>query len=242
MPAKVLIVDDEVDLVRLVQYNLEKEGFQVLTAYDGQSTFAQIGTYCPDLLILDLMLPDMSGIQICQQIKHDIQTRNIPVIMLTARSSETDRVSGFEAGADDYVVKPFSPKELVLRVKAMLSRTMQQRPVEPQKIQIGDLIIFPTEHTVKTASGEPIPLSFLEFKLLLALAINPNMVRSREQLIADVWEQDGEDISDRTVDTHIKRLRKKLGTAKNIIETIRGVGYRVTTPITPKPLEKSKSL
>jgi two-component system, OmpR family, phosphate regulon response regulator PhoB len=226
MPPKVLIVDDEVDLVRLVQYNLEREGFQVLTAYDGKTTFTRIKEQKPDLLILDLMLPDMSGIKICQQIKDDPKTKALPIIMLTARSSENDRVSGFEAGADDYVVKPFSPKELVLRVKAMLGRTLHQRPEAAPRIELGDIVIFPKDYAVETLNGAPLSLSLLEFKLLLALAKNPNVVKTREQLIAEVWEQEGEDISDRAVDTHIKRLRQKLGSARDIIETIRGIGYR----------------
>lgn len=227
MSATVLIVDDEIDLVRLVRYNLEKEGFHVLTAYDGMATFTQIRDRQPDLLILDLMLPDMSGFKICQQIKAQPATKNIPVIMLTARSSEGDRVAGFEAGADDYVVKPFSPKELVLRVKALLSRTRASRPAaESRQIDLGGVIVQPDAHTIETAQGESIALSSLEFKLLLSLVTHPNMVRTREQLIAEVWEQEGENISDRTVDTHIKRLRQKLGDARDVIETIRGVGYR----------------
>ncbi len=223
---QILIVDDEIDLVRLVRYNLEKEGFDVLSAYDGKTTFSLMQDHNPDLVILDLMLPDMSGIKICQTIKQDPQTKSIPIIMLTARSSETDRVSGFESGADDYVVKPFSPKELVLRVKAMLSRTLSQRAAEPTKIHLGDIVIYPKSHTVETHAGDSISVSFLEFKLLLSLAQNPNMVRTREQLIADVWEQEGENISDRAVDTHIKRLRQKLGPSRGVIETIRGIGYR----------------
>ncbi len=226
MSAKVLIVDDEIDLVGLVRYNLEKEGFTVLTAYDGKTAVGHIKSFQPDLLILDLMLPDMSGFQICQHIKADPRTKVIPVIMLTARSSENDRVSGFEAGADDYVVKPFSPKELVLRVKAMLGRTLVQRPPETAKIVLGDLIIHPKGHHVETLQGEAITLSSLEFKLLMTLASQPNAVKTREQLIADIWEDDGENISDRAVDTHIKRLRQKLGASRNVIETIRGVGYR----------------
>lgn len=224
---KVLVIEDEVDLVRLLRYNLEKEGFEVLTAYDAKTAFGHIREYFPDLILLDLMLPDMPGIKICEQIKNDPKTRMIPIIMLTARSSEHDRVSGFEAGADDYVVKPFSPKELVLRVKAMLGRTLNQHPADVTRITLGDIVIYPTAHSVETLSGEALPLSFLEFKLLLSMAQSPNIVKTREQLIADVWEQEGEDISDRAVDTHIKRLRQKLGRERDIIETVRGVGYRV---------------
>ncbi len=236
MSAKVLIVDDEIDLVRLVRYNLEKEGFQVLTAYDGKTTLSLMRTERPDLVVLDLMLPDISGIKICQQIKQDPKMQTIPIIMLTARSSESDRVSGFEAGADDYVVKPFSPKELVLRVKAMLSRTLnQQRGALTQRIDLGPIVVFPTAHLAETVSGNPLSLSLLEFKLLLNLAEHPNQVRTREQLIAEIWEQEGEDISDRAVDTHVKRLRQKLGPARNLIETIRGVGYRIISTKETKP-------
>lgn len=226
-PAKVLIVDDEIDLVRLVQYNLEKEGFVVLTAYDGRGAFHQVRDHHPDLMILDLMLPDVSGIHICKAIKTDSSVKDMPIIMLTARSSEGDRVMGFEAGADDYVVKPFSPKELVLRVKAMLGRTMSQRPAEPEKITLGNITIYPKAYSVEDSVGRSISLSYLEFKLLLSLAKSPGMVKTREQLIADVWEEGGEEILDRTVDTHIKRLRKKLGPSRDMIETIRGVGYRL---------------
>jgi two-component system phosphate regulon response regulator PhoB len=225
MAPTVLIVDDEVDLVRLVQYNLEKEGFQVLTAYDGQGALKQMDLQFPDLIILDLMLPDMLGFNLCRQIKSQEGTRKIPVIMLTARSSESDRIGGFEAGAEDYVVKPFSPKELVLRVKAMLGRTLSAGP-KPTKITLGGLTIFPQEHLIQTPFGEAITLSHIEFKLLLLLAQSPNCVLSREKLIEGVWGQEGEEIIDRTVDTHIKRLRQKLGDYRECIETIRGVGYR----------------
>jgi len=224
--ATVLIVEDEIDLVRLIQYNLEKEGFTVHSALDGKSAMAQLKVRQPHLVILDLMLPDMSGIQICRAIKQNPQTQKLPVMMLTARSSESDRVGGFEAGAEDYVIKPFSPKELVLRVKALLARTMPAKDVPQAKIDLGDIVIIPEAHTVQNRQGEPLVLSFLEFRILMALAVKPNVVKSREQLIADVWEQEGEDISDRAVDTHIKRLRQKLGDARDVIETIRGVGYR----------------
>lgn len=226
MSATVLIVEDEIDLVRLIQYNLEKEGFTVHSALDGKSAIAQLKAQKPDLVILDLMLPDMSGIQICREIKQTPQTKKLPVMMLTARSSESDRVGGFEAGAEDYVIKPFSPKELVLRVKALLARTMPQPDEVQVQIDLGDIVILPEAHAVQNRQGESLNLSFLEFRILMALAAKPNVVKSREQLIADVWEQEGEDISDRAVDTHIKRLRQKLGDARDVIETIRGVGYR----------------
>lgn len=228
MSVQILVVDDEIDLVRLVRYNLEKEGYTVHTAMDGKTALEKIKAHTPQLIVLDLMLPDMSGFKICQSIKKETKTSHIPVIMLTARSSETDKVTGFESGADDYVVKPFSPKELVLRVKALLGRTLyQQAGSPPTRIDLGDIVILPEAHAVEIAPGEMIPLSSLEFKLLMALAKNPNMVKSREKLIEEVWEQEGENISDRTVDTHVKRLRQKLGGTRDLIETIRGVGYRV---------------
>lgn len=226
MSATVLIVEDEIDLVRLIQYNLEKEGFTVHSALDGKAAMAQLNAIQPNLVILDLMLPDMSGIQICRAIKQNPKTKKLPVMMLTARSSESDRVGGFEAGAEDYVIKPFSPKELVLRVKALLARTMPEPDVAQTQIDLGEIVITPEAHAVHNRQGDPLVLSFLEFRILMALANKPNVVKSREQLIADVWEQEGEDISDRAVDTHIKRLRQKLGDARDVIETIRGVGYR----------------
>jgi two-component system, OmpR family, phosphate regulon response regulator PhoB len=235
----VLVVDDEIDLVRLVKYNLEKEGFSVLTAYNGQHALQQVREHRPDLLVLDLMLPDMAGYEVCQQIKKDTRTRYIPIIMLTARSSENDRVSGFESGADDYVVKPFSPKELVLRIKAMLNRTLNNKQQDHSIIEVGELLIFPRGHRVETVTGEPLNLSSLEFKILLSLAESPGVVKTREHLIADIWEDAGEDISDRAIDTHIKRLRQKFGKNRDLIETIRGVGYRIQVKSKPPLIQKS---
>jgi two-component system, OmpR family, phosphate regulon response regulator PhoB len=229
---RILIVDDEEDLVRLVSYNLARAGFELLSADNGRDALKLAQRERPDVMILDLMLPDLSGVHVCQRLKQDPETKSIPIIMLTARSSETDRIAGFEAGADDYVVKPFSPRELVLRVKALLART--QGPAQaPSKqdatIDIGALKILPADHCVMTANGEALSLTNLEFQILLSLAQAPNRVRTREQLIEAVWRDGGEDMSDRTVDTHIKRLRKKLGDAKDCIETIRGVGYRMVS-------------
>lgn len=230
----ILVVDDEYDLVRLVRYNLEKEGYSVLTAYDGKEALRLIDQHMPALVVLDLMLPDMPGYEICKRIKDNPKTELIPVIMLTARSSEDDKIAGFQAGAEDYVVKPFSPRELVYRVKAMLSRTQKHWKSRPKTISLGPLTIYTEDHCVALVSEGsqqevPITLSHLEFKLLVSMASAPNMVKTREQLITDVWDDSGEDISDRTVDTHVKRLRQKLGDARDMIETIRGVGYRITT-------------
>jgi two-component system phosphate regulon response regulator PhoB len=220
---KVLVVDDEHDLVRLVRYNLEQEGFTVFCAFDGTEALELVYNKRPDLVILDLMLPDMPGIQICQRIKQELGKR-IPVLMLTARAAEQDRIAGFEAGADDYVTKPFSPRELVLRVKAMLNRHQIQQPAS--LMTIGPVRIYLDEYRV-TLAGEEVKLTPIEYRILITLARHPNVVRTREQLLADVWEESSTEILDRTVDAHVKRLRSKLGEARNLLETVRGVGYRL---------------
>lgn len=221
----ILVVDDEHDLVNLVRYNLEKEGYEVICAYDGTSASQLAWEKHPDLIVLDLMLPDRSGYDICKEIKGHEKTRSIPVIMLTARSSERDRITGFESGAEDYVVKPFSPKELVLRVKAMLGRT---KPSTPNVIEVNQIVIFPEEYRVMV-SGEEISLTQIEYSILLNLAKYPNVVKTREQILDDVWQEEATDVLDRTVDAHVKRLRSKLGDARDCLETVRGVGYRLTT-------------
>lgn len=224
MKPTILVVDDEHDLVNLLRYNLQKEGYEVLCCYDGTSAVEMIWKHRPDLIILDLMLPDRSGFDICRQMKSEEQTRKIPIIMLTARSSEQDRVSGFEVGAEDYVVKPFSPKELVLRVKAMLGRTRQSLP---NILEVGRMTIYPDEYRVFIDNQE-VPLTHIEFKILMALARHPNVVKTREQLLDDVWKEGSIQILDRAVDAHVKRLRAKMGEERDCIETVRGVGYRLT--------------
>jgi two-component system phosphate regulon response regulator PhoB len=226
MKPRILVVDDEHDLVNLVRYNLQKEGYEVLCAYDGSTALDLVWEKKPDLIVLDLMLPDRSGFDICRQIKEEDQTRTIPIIMLTARSSEHDRVSGFEAGAEDYVLKPFSPKELVLRVRAMLARTRQSLP---NILHLGRMTIYPDEHRVFIDNQE-ITLTHIEFQILLTLARYPNAVKTREQLLEDVWKEGATQILDRAVDAHVKRLRAKLGEGRDCIETVRGVGYRLIQP------------
>lgn len=226
MKPRILVVDDEHDLVNLIRYNLQKEGYDVLYAYDGSTALELVWEKKPDLIVLDLMLPDRSGFDICRQIKEEDQTRAIPIIMLTARSSEHDRVSGFEAGAEDYVLKPFSPKELVLRVRAMLARTRQSLP---NILHLGRMTIYPDEHRVFVDNQE-ITLTHIEFKILLTLARYPNVVKTREQLLEDVWQEGATQILDRAVDAHVKRLRAKLGEGRDCIETVRGVGYRLIQP------------
>lgn len=242
-PATILMVDDEEDLVHLVRYNLEKEGFKVLFAYDATCAKDILNTHQPDLIILDLMLPDQSGFEVCKQIKQSHRTKHIPVIMLTARSSEEDRISGFEVGAEDYVVKPFSPRELVWRVKAMLGRTQQQvenhasgpssnnnAKQADAPIVIGPLMIFPSAYRV-LVDQEEIALTHIEFEILKMLAEQPHRVHTREQILDSVWQDSAEEVLDRTVDAHMKRLRSKLASARNLIETVRGVGYRLIQPV-----------
>lgn len=229
MKPRILVVDDEHDLVNLVRYNLQKEGYEVLFAYDGTTAVQLIWDSKPDLIILDLMLPDQSGFDICKKIKAEESTRKIPVIMLTARSSENDRITGFESGAEDYVVKPFSPKELVLRVKAMLGRTRQSLP---NILNVGRMTIYTDEYRVFVDNQE-VTLTHIEFQILLSLARHPNVVKTREQLLEEVWKEDAEEILDRAVDAHVKRLRAKLGEDRDCIETVRGVGYRLSASGVP---------
>lgn len=230
MTSRILVVDDEKDLVNLVRYNLEKSGLQVESAYNGSSVLPLVETFSPHLIILDLMLPDRSGYDICRDLKANPETRPIPIIMLTARSSEYNRVTGFECGVEDYVIKPFSPKELVLRVKAILARTVgapSQQLEALQFIQLGKLRIFEEEFRVMVDDQE-VSLTHTEFKILMALASQPNRVKTREQMLTAVWQEEAESVMDRTVDAQVKRLRAKLGTARDMVETVRGLGYRLT--------------
>ncbi len=220
---KILVVDDESDILSLVQYNLEKEGFKVITASDGQEALQRIAAEPPHAIILDLMLPQIDGLEVCRQIRKNEATSDIPVIMLTAKGEEIDRVVGFELGADDYITKPFSPRELILRLKAVLKRASHRE--EPAKrLVLGDLVIDMDRHQVRVA-GEEIGLTHTEFKLLITLAGRKGRVQTRDRLLADVWNYDP-DIDSRTVDTHIKRLRSKLGKWGEAVETVRGMGYR----------------
>jgi two-component system phosphate regulon response regulator PhoB len=219
----ILIIEDEKDIVDLVSYHLSQSGFSVITALDGPSGLGRAKKERPSLVILDLMLPGMDGKDICRALKSNPLTQSIPILMLTAKAEEMDRVIGFELGADDYVTKPFSPTELVLRVKAILRR--REFPPEGEKIiQIDDLLIDIYRHHVSVKKN-PIRLTSLEFKLLVELASNRGRVQTRERLLDKVWGYTYEGYA-RTVDTHIRRLREKLGASGESIETIRGVGYR----------------
>jgi two-component system phosphate regulon response regulator PhoB len=219
----ILIIEDEKDIVDLVTYHLKQSGYSAIIALDGPSGLESARKERPSLIILDLMLPEMDGKDVCRALKADTNTQSIPILMLTAKAEEMDRVIGFELGADDYVTKPFSPRELVLRVKAILRR--RELPKEGEKkIQMGDLLIDVDRHQVFIKKNS-IPLTSTEFKLLLELTSKRGRVQTREQLLDKVWGYTYEGYA-RTVDTHIRRLREKMGLLGDFIETIRGVGYR----------------
>lgn len=223
----VLIIEDEKDLAELVAFNLEKEGYSPLLAQDGISGLETAHAHSPDLILLDLMLPGLPGIEVCKMLKTGERTARIPIIMLTAKGEEIDRVVGFEVGADDYVVKPFSIRELLLRVKAVLRRGRAAESTG-RSITIGPLTIDPDRHSVEVA-GRMAELTAIEFKLLLTLAERPGRVQSRDQLLRDVWGYSYTGDT-RTVDTHITRLRTKLGEAGDLIRTLRGFGYKIEAP------------
>jgi two-component system phosphate regulon response regulator PhoB len=220
---KVLVIEDEPDIVRVLSYNLQQAGYDVLTASRAGDGLRLAQTIQPDLILLDLMLPDRSGTEVCRALKSDPKTRATPVILVTAKGEEVDRVVGFELGADDYVTKPFSVRELVLRVRAILRRNDSERPAE-DAFTFGKLRVERSAHRV-FVENEEVPLTALEFRLLTTLIDRKNRVQSRETLLGDVWGIHMQ-VETRTVDTHIKRLREKLGAAGVYIHTVRGVGYR----------------
>jgi two-component system, OmpR family, phosphate regulon response regulator PhoB len=224
---QVLIVDDERDLVRLLEHNLREGGFETASAYTGEQALQQVRQRVPDLIVLDLMLPDISGNEVCRQLKASPRTRNVPVLMLTARAQEIDRVVGFEVGADDFVPKPFSIRELVLRIRAILRRSASAPGDEPRDI-VGPIRVDPGAHRA-FVDGDEVQLTALEFKLLLTFMSRLGRVQTREALLQDVWGFSS-DLQTRTVDTHVKRLREKLGSGRDLIETVRGIGYRMIDP------------
>jgi two-component system phosphate regulon response regulator PhoB len=227
--ATILVVEDEEDIRKILAYNLGQAGFDVVAVDRGEPVLAMVRTNRPELVLLDLMLPDISGLEICRHLKSDPGLRAIPIIMLTARSEEIDRVVGFELGADDYVVKPFSVRELILRVQAVLRRAPQAGPAgageEPDtELVFGRLRVDRSAHRT-WVDGEEITLTPLEMKLLWTLYQRRGRVQTRATLLDDVWEASPEN-NTRTVDTHVKRLREKLGLAGAYVETVRGIGYR----------------
>jgi len=224
MSALVMVVDDEEDLVSTLEFNLKREGYNTRSALTGEAAARLIESDpVPDLILLDLMLPDVSGTEVCRRLKQEPRTRQVPIIMLTAKGEEIDRVIGLEVGADDYVVKPFSVRELMLRVRAILRRT-QTSDTQHGERRFADLRVDTDAHRVWVGALE-ITLTALEFRLLLMLLDRRGRVQTRERLLEEVWQMPGE-LTTRTVDTHVKRLRQKLGHAGDYIETVRGVGYR----------------
>lgn len=219
---KILIVEDEKDIVEMIEYNLKKEGYRTFATLNGEKAISLAKKEHLDLVILDLMLPNIDGFEICKQLKNNEITGQIPIIMLTAKSQEADKIAGLELGADDYMTKPFSPRELIARIKVVLRR---QEPSLPQKkIKRGIILIDSVKHKV-TVMDKEVLLTHTEFKLLQFMAQRPGVVLSREKVLDGVFGYDSE-VYDRTVDVHIKSLRKKLGKARDYIETVRGTGYR----------------
>jgi two-component system alkaline phosphatase synthesis response regulator PhoP len=221
---KVLIIEDDANIQELIRYNLAKEGYQVISAIEGEDGLTKAQTEKPNLIILDLMLPGMDGLEICRLLKADSGTAGIPIIMVTAKGEESDVVAGLELGADDYMTKPFSPKVLVARIRACLRRNKQKSIDQSSVLELNNLSIHPGRHEV-LIDGNPIDLTFTEFRLLHLLAGRPGWVFTRYQIVDAIK---GEDyiVTDRTVDVQVVGLRKKLGDYGRYIETVRGIGYR----------------
>ena len=221
---RILIIEDEPDVVDMLTRALQKAGgFTVTAAADGASGLRQAREEAPALIILDLMLPRMPGLEVCKVLKSDPATRHIPIIMLTAKAEEIDRIVGLEVGADDYVTKPFSPREIVLRIKAIMRRG--KGDVVEEALTVGPIMVDPARHRV-TVAGKAVRLTTVEFKLLSMLMLRRGRVQARDRLLNEVWGYESL-IDTRTVDTHVRRLRKKLGKAAATIETVRGFGYRM---------------
>ncbi len=223
MKPKILVVDDEPDALEVLGFKLKEAGYLPIFAKDGARAITVARDERPALIVLDLMLPEVDGLEVCKILRRDLATSMIPIIMLTAKAAEMDRVIGLELGADDYVTKPFSPRELVLRIKKLLARVKaSDEPVA--QLRFDELEIDVPRHAV-TISGQPLVLTATEFKLLELLARRRGRVQTRDRLLQDVWGYDNP-IESRTVDTHMRRLREKLGETARFLETIRGVGYR----------------
>lgn len=220
---KVLIVDDEPDTVELIAFNLRNAGYEISTASDGLEALRKARSISPELIILDLMLPEVDGLEVCKMLRANPDTARIPILMLTAKAAEVDRILGLELGANDYVTKPFSPRELILRVRNLLVQGAPEDEKQ-QSFRFGELYIDIPRHLV-SVGRTPVELTATEFRLLTVLAERKGRVQSREQLLQDVWHYDNI-IDTRTVDTHMRRLREKLGKAARFLDTVRGVGYR----------------
>jgi two-component system, OmpR family, alkaline phosphatase synthesis response regulator PhoP len=220
----ILVVEDEEDIRELLKYNLEKEGYQVTVAATGEEALQTVRSRRPDLILLDLMLPGMDGLEVCRRIRGENQSQHLPIIMLTAKGEEADIVTGLELGADDYITKPFSPRVLLARLRAALRRRSQALPPETEPLRTHELVIHPGRHEV-LLKGQAIPLTVTEFRLLHLLVRKPGWVFTRTQIVNDIHGEDYP-VSDRSIDVQIVSLRKKLGPFGSQIETIRGIGYR----------------
>ena len=222
---RVLVVDDESDVTELLQYRLEQEGYRVATLNDPLGFVVKVREFEPDLMLLDIMMPELSGIQLCRIVRADPSMKDIPVIFLSARGEVEDRIKGLEAGAEDYVSKPFNTNELMLRISKMLKRSgAPSEPAGQSRIEIGDVVIDEDLQQL-TVDGRNVVLTATEFRLLKLLMERKGRVQSRDHLLVNVWHYDT-DIETRTVDTHVRRVREKLGQHAHMIETVRGVGYR----------------
>ena len=226
MPCKILIVEDDRNIIELLTYNLEQSGFDVHAVFDGAAALKHAAAEMPNLIILDLLLPEIDGLEVCRLLKRDQRTAAIPVIMLTAKGEEIDRIVGLELGADDYIAKPFSPREVVLRVRAVLRRIASRTDESAKQIRVHGLTLNLDKHLVHSAEGE-IDLTATEFKMLTLFAQAPGRVFTRSVLMDVIWGQEYYGV-DRTVDTHVSRLRRKLGHFGEHIETVHGVGYKFT--------------
>lgn len=220
----ILIVDDEEDLLELVRYNLSKEGFRVTAVTTGEDAIREARTQAPDLIVLDLLLPSVDGLEVCRLLRSDHRTRHVPIVMLTAKGEEPDIVTGLELGADDYLTKPFSPRVLLARIKAVLRRRTSEQSSNDCVIRAHELVIHPGRHEV-LAAGSPLTLTLTEFRLLQFLAQRPGWAFSRNQIV-DAVKGDDYPVTERSVDVQVAGLRKKLGDFGGYIETVRGVGYR----------------
>ncbi len=221
--SKVLVVEDEPDAIELISFNLKNAGFEVTTATDGQEALETARKIEPDIILLDLMLPEVDGLEVCKILRRNAKTADIPIVMLTAKAAEIDRVLGLELGADDYITKPFSPREVVLRLKNVLGRR-QPAPANQDELRVEGIVINIPRHEV-SVDGEVIELTATEFRLLTLLMERRGRVQSREKLLQDVWGYES-NVDTRTVDTHMRRLRDKLKGASKYLDTVRGVGYR----------------
>ena len=224
MPKHVLVVEDEPDTAELIELHLKNDGYRVTVAGDGDQALKKVHKHMPDLVILDLMIPEITGVEVCKFIRKDPATQSIPIIMCTAKTGEIDKILGLELGADDYVTKPFSPRELLLRVKNLIKRSDSSNVKADERLVIGEIVIDKNTHEVKV-DGQTIDLTATEYKLLILFTEKIGRVLSREVLLRDIWGYKN-DIETRTVDMHVQRLRNKLLSSKNSIVTVRGFGYK----------------